>query len=1758
MEQVKVTRVVNPISNRSIVEYVPYKPLIKVNDFLKEDDKDVVVAVNGNVISKEEYDCILPLEAEIIIVPIIEGGGGGGGGKDVVRAIASIAVLVAAIAAPYVIPGLVQGTLTASLVSAGIAIGGSMLVNALFPVPKSDMPELEDMGMSEQTYGWQGIQSAVKQGNPIPVLYGKRRVGGNVIALSTILNGQKQYLNMEVAVAGHQVASISDVQINGQPSTNYHDITLSTRLGTNDQTPIPFMNKNETAHASGSALKYNVPVEVETTGDAIEGLKVNFMFPQGIFYSNDVGGLDARTVEIKIEYAKWNGSSWDSYVAWKTASYSAAQASALRYSEEKEGLAAGKYKIRLTRLTADNTNSRQRDEVKLESFSEIIYDSYAYPCTALVGIQALATDQLSGNLPNITSLVDRGNFASTDIGVHTDLHGKPSSNPAWAVYDILTNTSYGGDYVIDLSSFTAWADFCTTNGYKCNTYFDGSLSVWDAALRIAREAKGILKIEGTKVGVQIDQADTPFQLFNVANIIEDTFKEHFLPLEGRANCAEVTFWNEEHDYQREQFMVYLSDWNTETEIKKSITLYTITKYDEAAKHAQYMLNYNKYLTRTGEFDADIDAISCTVGDVIKFQHDVPQWGEGGRIKSATTTQVVLDKELTFEDTKEYKIVWRLQDDRQVEKTWTQSGTVTTDTIPLTIDIGDVPSKYDIYAVGLSSFPYKLVRIVSIDKQDDLRRHISWIEYNPSIYTDIPSFPALPTPSYDLSAHDLTVEQGTHASPSGDKDVFKLFWRGSGDVLRWKVYYKYFGDLGFGLEEFGETNFGSPDITDRWHYYGDTHSNSMDVIFDNAYYEKYTFAVCGVALYGEESPDEASQVSIITSSSLQKPFFPDGAAITSTFDTKLHIWWTKAICSAISHYEVSYTENGTNKTVSVETNELIINQPSQRDYSFSIVAVDKWGQSSEPLTGSANNAVPSTPSAPTLTPHFSTIAVKWNLVSDNDIIGYNVYAGKTSADTKVAFIQGDSYVLKCESGDTYYVAISAVDPFGEGNKSPETSTTALSAQLKDYNLDLPLTSGIEWSVSGSTAYWTEGELVYKNVVYSVSAGNTVDKYIWWDKNDSPTTFHHSNDRPAIGADVWLMAFYDSVNEKIYPATQNKIQHAGLLQASTITADLIGANEIITNVANIKDAIIQNAKIISLHGEKIIAGTLVFTALATDVTEKMFTSDVKDFSELGGTTKPEDNATKGATWGIDIANQPDHLYQTFYQTDAPTSGMDTGDYWIDTDDNTLHRYNGSSWVEIQDTDIQQALTDAATAQTTADSKIKTYFQATAPTGMTADDEGDIWFDTDDNNKPYRYNGSSWVEAPQDYADWTKIYGAGKPEDNADVTAENTADDTSKVAGTPSSDVLSRLFTDSTTRQNIENWRKAGSPTYIDGNSIYAQSIIGDKIAAGTITADKYNQLRNTYIYNNSDSLDPDHPFITPFKIVSEMIAIQSVKLSFKIEPYRAYSTGAAAGGGQTSSSGGGQTTSAGGGQTTSAGGGQTSSQNAGTTHHHEVPVVASSSGSQLYYSDGKFYSGYSQFNITVSTNEGHSHVITIYQGTSGQRVYYSNNDNTFSVNNGGTVYTNTVNNHRHALTLKNPAGGNAVYVYPNVNDFRTEGGTYTGTIISGESPDSHTHTVSDHTHTVSDHTHTVANHTHTVSDHTHPITYGIHEESNSPAVKYSIDNGSGYGTESGDYTTNQTDLNITGDISGAGWKAIKFTTNARCRIYCIIEAKIDINA
>jgi hypothetical protein len=185
-----------------------------------------------------------------------------------------------------------------------------------------------------------------------------------------------------------------------------------------------------------------------------------------------------------------------------------------------------------------------------------------------------------------------------------------------------------------------------------------------------------------------------------------------------------------------------------------------------------------------------------------------------------------------------------------------------------------------------------------------------------------------------------------------------------------------------------------------------------------------------------------------------------------------------------------------------------------------------------------------------------------------------------------------------------------------------------------------------------------------------------------------------------------------------------------------------------------------------------------------------------------------------------------------TDAPDD-PDEGDLWIDTNDtpNVVKRWSGSEWQELPADDIEDlergiyvrevksaalspdglVLTDEledgtysrvltadlsaehlklssvvqdANYRTTSDTektnwsaKAKTYVQATAPsTGLVA---GDLWFDSDDGYKVYRWTGSAWVTVQDgEITQLRTDIEAGKLTLSAETTIDGYLDNTSGV--------------------------------------------------------------------------------------------------------------------------------------------------------------------------------------------------------------------------------------------------------------------------------------------------------------------------------------------------------------------------------------------
>ena len=245
------------------------------------------------------------------------------------------------------------------------------------------------------------------------------------------------------------------------------------------------------------------------------------------------------------------------------------------------------------------------------------------------------------------------------------------------------------------------------------------------------------------------------------------------------------------------------------------------------------------------------------------------------------------------------------------------------------------------------------------------------------------------------------------------------------------------------------------------------------------------------------------------------------------------------------------------------------------------------------------------------------------------------------------------------------------------------------------------------------------------------------------------------------------------------------------------------------------------IVGIDGNLVVDGTIISRHIAANTIEgthikaaEIVVAHIASAAESAILNSLQD-------WS-DIQNPPTSLQSIFYQATEPVSGMVTGDWWMDTDDERFYRYSGSAWIETQDVDIVTAITNAATAQSTADGKIVTFIQTTQP---TAEAEGDLWFDSDDDYKMYRWDGDSW--------DLVRDSGIAYAI-NAAAGAQATADGkvvTFYQSGTPTAEGVGDLWVETDQNNRLRRW--TGSTWEIVDNTDIAQAI--SDAASAQSTAD-----------------------------------------------------------------------------------------------------------------------------------------------------------------------------------------------------------------------------------------------------------------------------------------------------------------------------------
>ena len=732
-------------------KYLPFKQGKPISYYFNAPG-EWAYSVNGH---EAAPDTVVNDEDYIVVMPRVEGKFFG------VLLSIGLAVFTGGIASGAIFG--IQSLIWRSVIAMAVGMIGNAIVSKL-TAPKVDRSNSEQ----SNTYGWGGTETVTGQGYPLAVTYGRMKSAGLLLSRHVISDGEKQYLNLLYCAGEGELSKIEDIRINANPISNYKDVQVDIRKGTNDQTVIPNFNDN----FADQSLNYELTESWNTQqvqGDACDAIELTVGFPNGLYYSNDSGGADRTSVTLKAEIRKVGDESWQALPlanqkgmaghikrrdAWNfiksdnsvtnTSDYSGRIEEATNNAFYRvfrfDNLEKARYEIRMRCSAKDGKSLRHVNKVYWVQLTQIIYDDFVHPGKALIGIKALATSQLSGSDPKVTWIQERSEVYVFNPYINK-YEAQPADNPAWAAYDLIhICRKIGGEYIVfgqphmrlDYNAFKAWADKCKTNGFTFNYIYDTAMRLWDALKYPEAVGRGKVIPVGTRFTCVSDYQSTPVQLFTVANIKQGSFTEEFQGVDARANSVEISFLNKDKDYERDVIPVYGDTYDESDTLTNpaQVELMGCTSLEQAYKHGKHFLRCNKYEIRTVTIEAFTDAIACTVGDIILIQHDIPEWGEGGRVVAVSGQTITLDKEVSVQPGKNYQLLIR-SNSTDIVSTFNVvnvSGlnVIVKEAIPVQPDA--------VYAFGEVSKSAKPFRVLAITKTlSEMTRKIQCMEYYPELY-----------------------------------------------------------------------------------------------------------------------------------------------------------------------------------------------------------------------------------------------------------------------------------------------------------------------------------------------------------------------------------------------------------------------------------------------------------------------------------------------------------------------------------------------------------------------------------------------------------------------------------------------------------------------------------------------------------------------------------------------------------------------------------------------------------------------------------------------------------------------------------------------------------------------------------------------------------------------------------------------------------------------------------------------------------------
>lgn len=585
--------------------------------------------------------------------------------------------------------------------------------------------------------------------------------------------------------------------LNGDGSANFSGVDVAWRAGHQVQDPLPEQAALETELAVGLEVKQATPLVRTITNLDVSRVRVT-LGVAALVSMNDKGDRNGSTVEMRIEVGVSG--------AWSLAKVVTISGKTKAAYTESHVIATPRkntpWSVRVTRVTPDSTSDRLQNKTQWASYTEIIDAKLTYPNSAIVGLR-FDSDQfqsiprrnyhLRGLIVQVPSNYDADTREYS--GIWNGLF-KPSwtDNPAWIMYDLITNERYGmGRAMVgfapdkwQLYQIAQYCDQLVDDGYggkeprfTCNVFIADQRQAHTVISDLSSVFRGMPVWDGLQLGFNQDRPQDSVWQFNNTNVVDGAFRYQSSAKKSRHTAAQVecvdkdSGWEKQTEYVQDDELVDRYGLNL---IK--ITAFGCTSRGQAHRAGQWLLVTEKVERQQVAFEVGREGLVCLPGDIIDvIDNHYAGTRLGGRVLAVNGNTVTLDApiKITEQQTNWFHYLDANSQLRRLQVFSPTKGTADT------LILGDQPvglGRFDTFNVSTASLTPRKWRVVGISENREQGTYaISALQHVPEKHEIIENGLAFDPPDNTLLGGKLPPVEHLRADllPESDLAQVRLTW-----------------------------------------------------------------------------------------------------------------------------------------------------------------------------------------------------------------------------------------------------------------------------------------------------------------------------------------------------------------------------------------------------------------------------------------------------------------------------------------------------------------------------------------------------------------------------------------------------------------------------------------------------------------------------------------------------------------------------------------------------------------------------------------------------------------------------------------------------------------------------------------------------------------------------------------------------------------------------------------------------------------------